>query len=606
MRCLKCEYPLWDLQPGACPECGEPFDPTGHRFKTGGIRFCCPHCDQAYYGDDEDGHLRPRTFDCVGCGRVIDESECVVRPREDGSHEDQTVPDISPWHDEDRTWWRRFWGTVGMSMVRPMALGRGLPRDAVLKSGIGFFLLVYSMTLVLGVLPFFGIFGLMPLLATPGGGMAGGPGLAVMSGGVLVMITVSILMVFIFGTIIHGVLRISGPTTGGLGRTLACVCFGSAPFVVAALPCIGYCLQTPLSIWVIVSSILILTQAQAVSGLRASLAVLTPILLAVGAYIVVIVLLLMSAGNLAGGGAAFGVVQPPIVLDTGEVLQIDDSRFLAAVLDASELPTVGEIGGLDGVKVRVASFGVDVAVTTYEGRGFKAWSVPGLFLIKTDAGAGLARFDWFNDRFRFAGLDSNGSSMGITAAPTGLYAEVVDKITDLGGVGDDLDRTDFEAWITASTAPSDANTSIEATVDFIGQDPKTLSQPMVKLLESKGVPVDITVEPTVVRGDGVRGVWYPGILVAHFGQETVRVVRVEPGCCGNPDAGDGLARVVVFRSGGLAKEIPDPLHSVMTGAVETEIEAVLDVAGHGDEGLGQDQLRAWLDATRKLAKRPKS
>ena len=40
MRCKQCEYPLWDLNPGPCPECGTVFDPTEFRFKTGEIRFC--------------------------------------------------------------------------------------------------------------------------------------------------------------------------------------------------------------------------------------------------------------------------------------------------------------------------------------------------------------------------------------------------------------------------------------------------------------------------------------------------------------------------------------------------------------------------------------
>ncbi|MCP4833993.1 MAG: hypothetical protein GY895_04445 [Phycisphaera sp.] len=617
MRCLKCEYPLWDLLPGACPECGEGFDPTRHRFKPGSVRFCCPHCDQAYYGDGEDGHLRPSTFDCVGCGQTIDESECVVRPREDGSYEDQTIPDISPWHDESRSRWRRFWGTVGMSMVRPMALGRGLPRTGVLKGGIAFFLLIYAMTVLIGILPYFGLLGLSMAVNAPGGMLARGGvnWILVMTIVVLVMIPVSMIVLFILGTLVHGVLRISGATTGGLGRTLACLCFGFGPMTVASLPCLGYCLQTPMSIWVLVSTILILMQAQAVSGLRATLAVLSPVIASVALYIGLIIVLTISGTPGVGGpgGMPIAPPSPPITLPSGGSLQVDDSRLLSAMLEEDDLPTLGQLGGLPGATLFGPAPAARNDVVSYKGRGFEAWSIPGLFVVRTVSGAGLARFHSMSTgdsaRFSFSSVDTNGSFGRMTTTAAGFHSGVVRKIVDLGGVGDDLDRTEFETWIKASTASVetiDQNMPIVSILEFIGPDPGAVSPALQRSLELEQVPVAASRGPTTLRGDGVRGFWFPGLLVANFGRETIRMVRVEPGCCGKPGAvGDGSARVLVVGSPEeLVRAIPDPIGASGLGSVEAEIQAILDVVGVGAEGLDGKQIGAWLAASRKMVDGP--
>ncbi len=79
MRCLKCDYSLFDIRERICPECGEPFALSSHVFDHCGVRFCCPHCDQQYYGTDLNGHLVPREFQCCRCRNRVSMHEMIVR-----------------------------------------------------------------------------------------------------------------------------------------------------------------------------------------------------------------------------------------------------------------------------------------------------------------------------------------------------------------------------------------------------------------------------------------------------------------------------------------------------------------------------------------------
>ena len=284
MRCLKCEYPLWDLKPGPCPECGSPFDPTEHEFLPGSVRFCCPHCDQAYYGDGEKGHLQPRSFACVQCGEVIDESECVIRPLEGGSHSDD-VTLRTPWFDDSIGFVKRFLRTVGWSMTKPVRLGRELPPTLGMGSGVAFYAITQGLV-VLGTLitmaVWFGIF-VASMVGQGGAAGGGGPGVLGMTVSFTSVVTiagyvVSILGLIVSGALVHLVLRIGGETRGGIGRTIAALGFGTGPLVLSAIPFLGtWCLGSVGGIWSLVSMIIVLKGAQRVSGLRASLAVLTPI-----------------------------------------------------------------------------------------------------------------------------------------------------------------------------------------------------------------------------------------------------------------------------------------------------------------------------------------
>jgi hypothetical protein len=79
MRCTKCNYSLFDIRERICPECGEPFAISARTFDHCGVRFCCPHCDQQYYGTDEKGHLVPIHFNCLTCHNHISMNQTIVR-----------------------------------------------------------------------------------------------------------------------------------------------------------------------------------------------------------------------------------------------------------------------------------------------------------------------------------------------------------------------------------------------------------------------------------------------------------------------------------------------------------------------------------------------
>lgn len=76
MKCIKCDYPLWNLREPRCPECGESFDVRDWRYNSKHVAFLCTHCQQKL------GPYKPGPIDknCPGCDQLIDWSSVAVVP----------------------------------------------------------------------------------------------------------------------------------------------------------------------------------------------------------------------------------------------------------------------------------------------------------------------------------------------------------------------------------------------------------------------------------------------------------------------------------------------------------------------------------------------
>src|SRR4051812_39263898 len=105
MFCKTCNYALWNIPDRRCPECGTGFKPSDFRFVPGAVRFCCPHCSQAYYGTTAEGHLQPRSFLCVNCHQPVEMDATIVLPAE-GVAEELTSAERMPWLDDSLGFFR--------------------------------------------------------------------------------------------------------------------------------------------------------------------------------------------------------------------------------------------------------------------------------------------------------------------------------------------------------------------------------------------------------------------------------------------------------------------------------------------------------------------
>ena len=76
MKCIKCDYPLWNLRQPRCPECGEAFDVRDWRYNSKHVAFLCTHCQQKL------GPHKPGPIDktCPGCDHLIDWASVSVVP----------------------------------------------------------------------------------------------------------------------------------------------------------------------------------------------------------------------------------------------------------------------------------------------------------------------------------------------------------------------------------------------------------------------------------------------------------------------------------------------------------------------------------------------
>ena len=243
MRCKVCDYRLWNLRSRQCPECGTGFWPSEFEFSPNSVQFQCPHCGQSYYGTGAKGHLVPARFACVGCGNDVDMDEMVLGPTA-GLEEEQTEVDRSPWLNRKRVGFFKGWvRTVGRSMVGQTRLMRATPVNSSAAEAWWFGLLsqlivsVSAMSLFLAIPLVMGISAMFTGGGVLGGGVGGmTAGFAIMT---LVPIVGGVLGMSVWGLLVHGILRLSGQTRAGLGRTYQAMCYSSAAVAPAAVPCFG-------------------------------------------------------------------------------------------------------------------------------------------------------------------------------------------------------------------------------------------------------------------------------------------------------------------------------------------------------------------------------
>lgn len=308
MRCKTCDYLLWNLPARRCPECGTPFVPSEFELVPNQVQYCCPHCDQAYYGTDGQGHLVPRAFDCVSCGQAIDMDDMVLRPAE-GVSDEQTQPERMPWLDRgDRGFFRSWLSTIWMAMVSPGRLIQLLPLQSSASAAWGFLLVTYVATLALMFGPIL-IFQALIMMVT---GMAGGPGPGMFFsilglGGIGVIIAAVILtclMVGLWGALTHGLLRLtagSGPPPKTIDRTYQALCYSSGANVSSIVPCVGSYFGW---IWWVVSAVLMVREIHRIPGGRAAFAVITPpaiaLLTCIGAYVLFFFAVITGSGPFGG------------------------------------------------------------------------------------------------------------------------------------------------------------------------------------------------------------------------------------------------------------------------------------------------------------------
>jgi hypothetical protein len=281
MRCPACEYALWNLLPGPCPECGRAFRSDEFEFEPGSVAFLCGACGQEYFGTDSKGLLVPRTFACVACGAACDCGAMAVAPtdRIDPLADRGLLPWIDRSLDSDgrprRGFFNRFFATVWWFTSRGWKAVDGIPREASAGAAWTFLLVVVLASSLVALVPI-GLF-MAPLFATYGRANPITGLVLPLAIGAVAYLAWCLLTPLVTSLLAHGLLLVTGRCRDGLGRTMQGVLYPSAVTLWAVVP---FCwpLSSGAYIWSAVIACGAVKRLQQVSWWRACLAVVLPTL----------------------------------------------------------------------------------------------------------------------------------------------------------------------------------------------------------------------------------------------------------------------------------------------------------------------------------------
>jgi hypothetical protein len=256
----------------------------------------------------------------------------------------------------NRGWFSAFFATIGLALIGPYRLMRGLPADSPAGDAWKFAILsVVPASIVSLFCPsspfcFFGIFGAGALGAIlPNAPPAIGIALAIV--GVLCTPFVYMLM---WGWTVRAILHLTGRSDQAGGRVMQALCYSSGAYILSAIPCaggIGY-------IWWLVSAVLTVKEGQKIGGGRAAFAVLTFPLLVLGALIGLMAYGASSPAWTAGMQMAGADVQT--VLDA--VLDHAENNSGIGPAHAIQLVTGGQLNASDLIGYTTGTSGSDIPI----------------------------------------------------------------------------------------------------------------------------------------------------------------------------------------------------------------------------------------------------
>lgn len=306
MFCKTCQYPLWNLKDRTCPECGSGFVPSRFAFVPNSVQFCCPHCQQAYYGTSANGHLVPPVFDCVSCAARIEMDEMVLLPAS-GIDEKRTRARVNPWLEGGgRGRGKRWLRTVLYSMVTPGSLILATPREAPKRRTLAFAVCTVMTAMAISVvMPFFI---LIPLIAPLGANLNSFvESVLGFAGGLVLWGLLTCAVVPVYAGMAHLLLR-GGKPRGGYRETFHATAMASGANVLGGVPIFGMFTSFLGLVWWGVSLSVMLRSVHRVSKARAFVAGLLPpiavLVLIVGGFVALMVFGFTMASQATGAMSA--------------------------------------------------------------------------------------------------------------------------------------------------------------------------------------------------------------------------------------------------------------------------------------------------------------
>ena len=277
MHCRGCNYELWNLPPGDCPECGKAWCFEDFQFRREFVQFLCPHCDRSYPGAYIASLASPHAFTCTGCQSAIELGQMCARPTE-GTDGAQAIQQDFVWSDRRQVGrWRAFWRVVGYSLGTPSRIGNTMTQKRGLRGALWFSFLCLNFA-GFNWLIFITIAFWLPSFTGRSQSFRGVEFIAVL---VFLAVFVGLVLAqqlffLVWGLITHALIRMTGRARHAIGHTLSATQFCAGTFIICAIPLCGFYFSLISFVWMAVAMVSALAALHKISRWRTAFAVLAP------------------------------------------------------------------------------------------------------------------------------------------------------------------------------------------------------------------------------------------------------------------------------------------------------------------------------------------